>query len=1208
MEHYRNPEVGQSPACLWECVADQLSRRGPAPVTASDVRKRCLSWLQANESAPMGPHVSLPEASPPPGGTRCSLGQYVSAAYQMSWAQYTARLELPETWADVVCLWAVAAAWRCTVLVCSKTFPYPDFFCAVGSEGPQLLLMHWRAVQFRSVLSRGEWDVLYERVKREKGLAALDHRLYSGLLRYQDRTEEAIMHCKLEVERDPRSLVGHHTWSIVLSDNFRAEEAMQHYLAQLEVAPNHPHSYNGVGTTLHDLRRYDDAIFFYKAQLYFNPRNKYSHLNMSLAYARLKQFEAAEREHMVQLAMHPTDRNTCDYYLELLSDMKESERGVLFFARLVEQEPWRNEWRFHLARAYVSTKDFTRAAHQLQVVLRNNPNDCRALGGLAELFERTGYYLRAASILRKLLVVFPRHPRARSFLGDVLVKSGQYDEAEAILKDQMRTFPHDSEAYSRMAELLAQRGDTEDAIAMYKRSRTVDPTDSSSLFNIGLCYLDLHRFNEARAYFQRHLAENPGDPVSLLEIANTHYAEGERELSIRGYRAVLEIRPDHHDCRAWLAGTLLESGRPLDAVAEYETLIRMTGRTAFHYNISYIYTTLSEAPDTEPAEQLRLRRLADVHAQLETGVRRAVVEQFYRERCDGLVAAREAAFEPVQPHRLALRTALVVREDALPYGLDWSPEVHRLCSPLARQQVRLLLLLCLRAEQRVGYPFPREIKRLLIQLTLQPPSEGLVRSVVPAADVPALFDARETVCFRPAPSGFTPLAAVALLAEGGARVVHATLLHWPATGGLARMDSVVEAPGEEPVPPGREGALYVTFASRQDAARGRDVVAAALPVGVALGMLKCSPAELRYVPYVRCALARERLAPYEGAVGLFVQQALRNRQMCEAAADLRGAADDALTLETLVAYMLGDEPGVKVAIHDLLMEARREPLRLWPCFNAAMVVYLLLIRFEHESDGDGDGGGGGGEDLGARWTRHFAARSEYALALLRAADALEQHVPTGEALFRMGLVLGDVATLVEDPATKATLFGRAIRLLELQAERSPRHPHVHFLLGQLMTTAGRPSADCLRCFEEASKRNPMLGHMEAAALLLEADRKDEAFAHLEAQVAVDPRAGFGMYAIALSVSVRRRFATLGKAARKAMLDEVRRLFDVYAHLRESLPPGLEEAGVRLALDEFNEWDALTQGPMNAQPNRVEFVPRIEETPFGVDDDFEKEFL
>ena len=198
---------------------------------------------------------------------------------------------------------------------------------------------------------------------------------------------------------------------------------------------------------------------------------------------------------------------------------------------------------------------------------------------------------------------------------------------------------------------------------MYKKARAVYPADSSALFNIGLCYLDLENFAEARAYFQRHLAESPDDPVSLLEIANTYYAQGDLELSVRGYRSVLQVKPDHYDCRAWLAATLLEVGRPLEAIDEFELLIKMSGKTSFHYNISFIYLDLAERADS-PQESLRLRRLSDLHAQLETGVRREFVEKFGGERA--VLKTREDIAMNVDVQGLNMRTTVSIREDTLP--------------------------------------------------------------------------------------------------------------------------------------------------------------------------------------------------------------------------------------------------------------------------------------------------------------------------------------------------------------------------------------------------------------------------------------------------------------------------------------------------------------------------------------------------------------
>lgn len=100
---------------------------------------------------------------------------------------------------------------------------------------------------------------------------------------------------------------------------------------------------------------------------------------------------------------------------------------MVFFERLVQREPWKNEWRFLLARARICCKQYREAALELQAALQRNPRDCRALVCLAELFERNGFYGRAVKLLRKVLAIFPRHPRCRSFLGDCLVKNKEFE-------------------------------------------------------------------------------------------------------------------------------------------------------------------------------------------------------------------------------------------------------------------------------------------------------------------------------------------------------------------------------------------------------------------------------------------------------------------------------------------------------------------------------------------------------------------------------------------------------------------------------------------------------------------------------------------------------------------------------------------------------------------------------------------------------------
>jgi hypothetical protein len=177
-DYYRNPEVGQTRDCLWECCADQLNRAlgvGGSPLTTELVKGKCLDWLRRNAHHRMGPDCSLPVAEPVPDdgcdhGTRCTLGEYVQARWGLEWTQYV-DMKMRGC-ADPLCLWAVAEVFGCIIFVCSKTFPYPDFFVKFGQAGPSLLLGHWQKGQhfFRSLIGKDDWDTLYKRARAERGL------------------------------------------------------------------------------------------------------------------------------------------------------------------------------------------------------------------------------------------------------------------------------------------------------------------------------------------------------------------------------------------------------------------------------------------------------------------------------------------------------------------------------------------------------------------------------------------------------------------------------------------------------------------------------------------------------------------------------------------------------------------------------------------------------------------------------------------------------------------------------------------------------------------------------------------------------------------------------------------------------------------------------------------------------------------------------
>lgn len=122
------------------------------------------------------------------------------------------------------------------------------------------------------------------------------------------------------------------------------------------------------------------------------------------------------------------------------------------------------------------------------------------------------------------------------------------------------------------------------------------------------------------------------------------------------------------------------------------------------------------------------------------------------------------------------------------------------------------------------------------------------------------------------------------------------------------------------------------------------------------------------------------------------------------------------------------------------------------------------------------------------------------------------------------------------------------------------------------------------------------------------DMYDEAFKHLERQVAKGPQLAYAQFARFLFLRLKRKVPTDVKEFQRAA-DDVKRFYEVHRQIRETLPPGLrDDTQEGIQYGEFIDWEeAQPRGPPHVH-NRVEFVPRVAETPFGVPDDFEKQWL
>src|SRR4029077_1979010 len=142
---------------------------------------------------------------------------------------------------------------------------------------------------------------------------------------------------------------------------------------------------------------------------------------------------------------------------------------------------------------------------------------------------------------RKHLELDPLDTMARCNLGLALGDAGHHQDALAALQAVLVSRPQDFKALHGASSALRKLGDYEGAISMLRRPSDVDATDTEVWLALGSCLAHTERFTEALAAFERLLA----------------------------------IDPDHVKGKYNQIATLINLGRPSDAVVQAERALSL---------------------------------------------------------------------------------------------------------------------------------------------------------------------------------------------------------------------------------------------------------------------------------------------------------------------------------------------------------------------------------------------------------------------------------------------------------------------------------------------------------------------------------------------------------------------------------------------------------------------------------------------------------
>jgi tetratricopeptide (TPR) repeat protein len=143
------------------------------------------------------------------------------------------------------------------------------------------------------------------------------------------------------------------------------------------------------------------------------------------------------------------------------------------------------------------------------------------------------------------------------------------------LEGRLEAEPDSAETHRSLALALRKARRRHEALGQFARAAELEPGNERYQLDLALAYSAIARLEEAEAIY-RALVDSPRlRPVAWHNLGNVALRMGRLEEAIEDYRRAVESRPDYLLAHYHLGLALQETGRPGEAYAAFEAVMRL---------------------------------------------------------------------------------------------------------------------------------------------------------------------------------------------------------------------------------------------------------------------------------------------------------------------------------------------------------------------------------------------------------------------------------------------------------------------------------------------------------------------------------------------------------------------------------------------------------------------------------------------------------
>jgi tetratricopeptide (TPR) repeat protein len=247
--------------------------------------------------------------------------------------------------------------------------------------------------------------------------------------------------------------------------------------------------------------------------------------------------------------------------------MGDIEQATACFTKALQRAPGAIAARNNLAICLIQSGDREAGLNQLELALRDDPEDSHLLRNIGVTQSLLGKKREALTTLKRAAEFAPDDSELLFLQSTIHEDLGELDAAIECMRHACEMTPEESSVWDNLGIILHRADRLDEAIEAFEKAREVDPDHPLPHYNLGRAYAAADRLQEAEASFRRHLESEPEHSCALFDLGRVLADQHRNEESLDVFRTFLELEPEDPQAHASLGAQLLRLSRLDEAEA-----------------------------------------------------------------------------------------------------------------------------------------------------------------------------------------------------------------------------------------------------------------------------------------------------------------------------------------------------------------------------------------------------------------------------------------------------------------------------------------------------------------------------------------------------------------------------------------------------------------------------------------------------------------